>query len=264
MFLAPAVLLATLIIVSVALDRRLQARKQTDETAPEAPSITDRLARFGPSRDWFKSWRDKILRRQPGNLPQQFRAWITGVSETEAPLKQWLEGLSEDGWQAFTTYLVEFCSNMGFELAWLVRQQLDKNPELAQAATKVVLDYCRACQQAAEAQDDIEVYKTFRAFEQHPFRKKSQAFGQKLFAKLVEAGLASVSTEFLTASPKEAPQHMVRIINEVAEQNNEAFNRVLKEVVRDLDTESTAPQTSAAPATLRSEGQEGTAAASPA
>jgi len=186
---------------------------------------------------------DRLMRRKDPNLPGQFREWIAKTCADDPAVNNWVQGLSQEGLQAFTDHLSVFCSEMGFELAWVVQQQLETQPELAQTFAQVVSHYCRACHQAAATQDDLEVYKTLQAFERNPASRKTQAFGQKLFAKVVEAGLTSVSMpEYLISAPKEQQQYMVRAIREAAKTNHAVFNRLLKEVVRDSAPGSTAAQ----------------------
>ena len=186
---------------------------------------------------------DRLMRRKDPNLPGQFREWIAKTCADDPAVNNWVQGLSQEGLQAFTNHLSMFCHEMGFELAWVVQQQLEIQPELAQTFAQVVAHYCRACQQAAAAQDELEVYKTLQAFEHNPASKKTQAFGQKLFAKVVEAGLTSVSmSAYLIAAPKEQQQYMVRAIREAAKTNHTVFNRLLKEVVSDSAPASTGAQ----------------------
>ena len=177
---------------------------------------------------------DRLMWKKDPNLPGQFREWITKTCADDPSVNNWVQGLSQEGLQAFTDHLSVFCHETGFELAWVVQQQLEMQPELAQTFAQVVSHYCRACQQVATAQDELEVYKNLQAFEHNPASKKTQAFGQKLFAKVVEAGLTSVSmSEYLIAAPKEQQQYMVRAIREAAKTNHVVFNRLLKEVASD-------------------------------
>jgi len=192
---------------------------------------------------------DRLMRRKDPNLPGQFREWIAKTCADDPSVNNWVQGLSQEGLQAFTNHLSMFCHEMGFELAWVVQQQLEIQPELAQTFAQVVAHYCRACQQAAAAQDELEVYKTLQAFEHNPASKKTQAFGQKLFAKVVEAGLTSVSmSEYLIAAPKEQQQYMVQAIHEAAKTNHVVFNRLLKEVASDSAPASPVAQPATTPA----------------
>jgi len=253
-------------IAAVMLDRRWRAQRALKETTPAADAstsatasaeeasdatviskVTDRIASALSSvpmvGDRFTMVRDRLMRRKDPNLPGQFREWIAKACADDPSVNNWVQGLSPEGLQAFTDHLVVFCDEMGFELAWVVQQQLETQPELAQTFAQVVSHYCRACQQAAAAQDDLEVYKTLLAFEHNPASRKTQAFGQKLFAKVVEARLTSVSmSEYLTVAPKEQQQYMVRAIREAAKTNHTVFNRLLKEVASDSAPASTVAQ----------------------
>jgi hypothetical protein len=266
-FVAPTFLVVATSAASIALDRHWRTRRSSADTAPAAePStaapevaapvaapwiarVTDRVTAVLESLPLVG---DRLTWRKDSQELAQFQAWITRVCATDAALHDWVQGLSPEGLQAFAEHLAAFCADMGFELSWVVQQQFATHPALAQLSETVVVQYCRACQQATAAQDELELYKTLRAFEHNPASKKTQAFGQKLFAKVVEAGLTSVSMpEYLLAAPHEQQQTMVQAIREAAQTNPTVFNRLLKEVVEDAAPAvvPTAPpaSTSAAP-----------------
>jgi hypothetical protein len=166
---------------------------------------------------------------------------MNNVAADDTAVKEWLNGLSDEGIQAFTKHLETFCSDMGFELGWLVDHQLEPNPELQQMATAMVLNYCRACQLAALAQSDLEAYKKLKAFEQQPTNRKHQAFGEKLFAKVIEEGLVVGSvSDYLGAPPEQRARLMVEAFRKAAEKNPQAFSRVLRETVTATQASGTA------------------------
>jgi hypothetical protein len=242
-FLPLALLLVGVGAVSIIVEERLQAQKQRAATAhadeageaTAASSMTERL--------WseVKDWSDRIMHRTPADFPPRFRAWAVQVAADDRAVREWLNALSEEGLQAFTEHLVAFCSDMGFELSWLVEQQFDKHPELAQAAERIVLHYCRACLQAALTQEDLGVYKRLLAFEQDPFSRKNQAFGERLFAKVVEEGLvAAKMSEYFLAPPKERQQLAVAAIRQAAAKDSTAFNRAIKEIMGGRETAAAA------------------------
>jgi hypothetical protein len=263
-------LLLVLLVVAagtaaIILDRRWRAQRTLKEATPAADASTSATASAGEASDATVISKmtervtsalrsvpmvgDRLMRRKDPNLPGQFREWIAKTCADDPAVNNWVQGLSQEGLQAFTNHLSMFCHEMGFELAWVVQQQLEIQPELAQTFAQVVAHYCRACQQAAAAQDELEVYKTLQAFEHNPASKKTQAFGQKLFAKVVEAGLTSVSmSEYLIAAPKEQQQYMVQAIHEAAKTNHVVFNRLLKEVASDSAPASPVAQPATTPA----------------
>jgi hypothetical protein len=243
MYLAlPAAVLVTG-TAAIVLDRRWRARKSARVLVVETPQATDattsvedkgRRSFFTRLTGRVDSWRNRLTRRQPQDMRQQFHAWIANACADEASLCTWLQQLPEKEEQAFIDQVAVFCTERGFELPWVVEHCLEPYPELAQTAEQVVLHYCRACHQAATAQQDLDIYKTLLAFEHNPDDSKAQEFGHKLFAKIIEAGLTSFSmSEYLLAAPKEQQQYMVRAIREAAERHREAFYRLLKEITTD-------------------------------
>ena len=256
MHLIPLIVLIVAVgSVAVMLDRRWRVQEALKNTAPSTDASTsatasaedvsdvtvtskvlDRIASALSSvplvGDRLTMVHDRLRTRQDRNLPGQFREWIAKVCDDDPSVKDWVQGLSPEGLQAFTDHLAVFCHEMGFELAWMVQPELEMQPALTQTFTQVVRHYCRACHQAAAAQRELELYKTLLAFEHNPASSKTHAFGQKLFAKLVEARLTSVSiADYLTVTPKEQQQYMVRAIREAAKANQTEFNRLLKEVM---------------------------------
>ncbi len=122
---------------------------------------------------------------------------------------------------------------MGFELVWLVEQQLDKlDPHLNQTVQRIVSHYCRACQQAAASQGPLEVYRQLVSLEQHPGTRRNRAFGEQLLVKLAEAGLVTASASaFLAASVKERQRMITEALNEAASKDQAAFGRIVREVL---------------------------------
>ncbi len=240
-------------MLSIVVDRRMQARKQGAAAAPEAgtseatvvDTMSGALASLWSSLSSApKDWADRFIRKPPTDLPQNFRNWAVQAAGDDTEVADWLTELSDEGLQSFTEHVGRFCADMGFELSWLVEQQFDKNPKLAQDVGQVVLHYCRACRQAAGAQEELDPYKQLLSFEQNPSSKRSQVFGEKLFAKVVEAELTSQSMPtYLAASPKERAELMIEGIREAAVRDSESFNRVLRDVVVGHESAPTASET---------------------
>ena len=253
-WLAIVVLIVLCVIVSITLDRRRRARLQAEaanaapEAAPqaeEAPAETESVSaqavalasRFtdrvtsvvqgGPQALY-----NRIARRQPSDLPQRFQAWFANQAGAEAHVQAWIDSLPEDGLEAFTDHLAGFCSQMGFELAWLLEQDLNLYPDVANSATQIVLHYTNACQQAASAQADLKAYTMLKMFEQNPRDRKHQALVQALCAKLTDAGLVAVSMpEYMMATAKEQQQIAIDAINEAASKDHAAFLRIFQETL---------------------------------
>lgn len=243
-------------IVAALVDRRVQARKRAAAATPEdeAHRATAAAAVGGGIRDLY----NRIVHRTPSDLPQRFRTWGVKAAADDATVKDWLNGLTPEGLQAFTKNLAKFCSDMGFELSWLVEQPGDKNPEWVHVAERIVLHYCRACQQATIAQEDFEAHKRILEFEQNPSSKKNEAFGERLFAKLIEEDLATGSmSAYLLQPPIERRRRVREAIREAVAKDSVAFDRAVKGVVGGSEVRSPAANSSATSA-----GPEPTASAS--
>jgi hypothetical protein len=247
MYIFPLIiLLIGVAIASVVLDRRYQAKQLTtsDEDGAEdsentAPSLKDTIsqvsnrvvatAQLGP-----RGWYDKATGHKPSEMPQHFRSWVA-ASKADKKLKTWIEELSPESLQAFTEHVAIFCADMGCELAWLVEENVDDtpSPELTKTVEQIVLHYCQACHKAAQEQETFDAQHALQAFVQNPSSRKSQDFGRKLFAGLVDANLASVPmAEYLMASKKEQREHMTAAIQEATAKSQAAFTQVLKAVVK--------------------------------
>ncbi len=233
MVLVPLALLAVVVgAASIVVDRRLQKQEQLPTWGSMTEPIQETISSgIEAGTSWLQGWYDKVMNRQSAELPQQFHTWVANAPAANEDVRNWIASLSENSLQAFTDHLAIFCSDMGFELGELVEGKLNKNPQLAQDMSQVVLQYCWACQQAAVSQYDLNVYKQLLAFERNPDSRRNQAFGQALFVRLVENNLTSVTLSDYDAVPtNEKPQLILRAIDEVAEKDNEAFKRALQEV----------------------------------
>jgi hypothetical protein len=191
----------------------------------------------------YKGWIDKIRARKPEKaLPQQFREWATGASlgerkqlynslpEAAQAFTAWLDGLSAEETEAFSRRVSSFCSGLNLELAWLVDLQLDDEPELKQAVEEAVVLYCLARWKATQVQGDVKAFVTFQAWQDDPSRREHRELTQKLFSRLVEKGLiAAPPAEFFLASEEERQAHVVQAIRQVAEEDRQAVNTILKE-----------------------------------
>jgi len=218
------IVLVVVSLVAVWLDRRWQARQVSPTEEPAATATWS---------DWFKGLGSRFRRNKKAELAQQFQDWAKQSLEKEAGLRNWLTALSPEGIKALTEQLNAFCADLNVSLWWLVEQQLDSDPELKQKVEEIVVSYCRACWNAAQMQQELQVFETYHAFMQNPTHRKYREFSQDLYAKLVEAGLVESPrlSEVLLASTKKRQAYITKAIQEVAEKDRQAFNRVLEAVV---------------------------------
>ena len=155
-YLALAILVSVVAVISIILDRRWQTRQATKLSEPVEEEKIDSA---GSSRikGKFRAVRDSFGRRKQAKLAKQLQTWAaTNITDND-DLKDWFNNLSADGVTALTGQLSLFCSDLNLELDWLFGSELDEDPELKVVAERIVAAYCSACWQAAIAQGDLEV-----------------------------------------------------------------------------------------------------------
>lgn len=165
---------------------------------------------------------------QRPDLAHRFREWAITTLQQEPATTAWLAALSPKANLAFTQQVAEFCEEMGFDLAALVDGQLAQVPQAAQQATQIVRFYCNANYTAALSQTDFDATKRFLGYLRAPLQKSNQAFGQRLYTKLVEKQLVADNAG---ATPT-ADAQVVEAICQAASHNAAAFSAVLNEVIR--------------------------------
>ena len=176
-----------------------------------------------------QSWRQRIPFGKPKpSLAADFRVWLAEATAGEADLRDWLAGLRDDQFADFTDNVAGFCTSTGFELAWLVRAEFSLMPLLAENGGQVVVNYCRACLQAATAQAGLQSFRAYQEYTQNPGSRQGRVYGEKLLDRLLEAGLTTVSlSDFLGAAPKAKQQQVLQAIQSAAQKDPAAFHRVL-------------------------------------
>lgn len=165
-------------------------------------------------------------------LGATFRQWVMQAFEKEPELRAWLAGLSDEQLNALATHIDAFAREMGFELAWLLDQEMAQQPTLTQSLTRVVVDYCRACRNSVNLQEELEVYKTIRHYQQAPHSQPNRALGEALFGKLLEQGLTPIKVaDHLALPERERYQQVVATVQQVATDKPVILQKLVKEVV---------------------------------
>jgi len=207
-----------------------QVKALGSQTSEQAQALLDRLT---PKKS---------------TLPEEFRAWAIKAAKGEPELVKWLIGLRDQPFADFTSHVAAFATSVGFELEWLVRGEFEKMPQLAGNAQQVVVNYLRACQQAAVAQAELDHFRVYREYTQNPDSRKSRVYGEKLLDDLLQAGLTTVSlADFLGATPKNKQEQIFQAIQSAAEKDPAAFGRILKS----MHAEETAPAPQTEPASAQ-------------
>jgi hypothetical protein len=202
--------------------------------------------------------------RQPALPDDPVRAWLAGIFVDNPAERVWFASLTPDQFKLLRNELAGFCAELGFDLAWLVEQASFKPAVLEQTGKTIVTHYCRAVRAAVLVHDDLRALQRYQAFLDNPTSKENLAFGQQLFALLVDEGLATAATpELLMAGEKERQSFVVEAIQAAAAKDNVAFSTALKVVALGVaQTVPSAPATKA-PATVAPAMQNGASVASP-
>ena len=103
---------------------------------------------------WLRSGMAKATGTEHHDLLVRFVGWADAHLH-DAPLREWLGSLSEEGLVALVEELRLFCKGLGMELRWLVDDKLGDDPVLAHAIQQVVEHYCHACRIGLEAQHEV-------------------------------------------------------------------------------------------------------------
>lgn len=208
-----------------------QVKSLGTQTSEQAQSLLDRLT---PKKS---------------TLPGEFQVWAIGATEGEPELTKWLSGLGDQPFADFTSHVAAFATSVGFELEWLVRGEFDKMPQLAGSAQQVVINYLRACQQAAAAQSELDPFRAYREYIQNPDSRKSRVYGEQLLDQLLQAGLTTVSlADFLGATFKVKQEQVLQAIQSAAEKDPAAFGRILKSMYAEEASPASPPESASAQA----------------
>jgi hypothetical protein len=211
--------------IAIFVDRGIQARKK----AAQAETVQEQSQKGHLLQPVF-NLRNRLIGKNHEQA-KKFQAWVDAHID-DIELKAWLTGLSPQAASALSEQLADFCVNLGFELNWLLDDNLSQDPEIEQEALAVVTAYCRACWHAAQSYTDFELFKLLQDMKQAPFARKHRDLGRNLFGELVKREMAaSVPPELFLASEKERQEHMTRAIQQAAEANRDRFKAVLKDVL---------------------------------
>lgn len=233
-------------------DAKAQATSFLTQTSSQAQALTGKAANRvkalgSQTSEQAQALLDRLTPKK-STLPEEFRAWTIKATKGEPELTKWLMGLADQPFADFTSHVAAFATSVGFELEWVVRGEFEKMPQLAGNAQQVVVNYLRACQQAAAAQAELDHFRVYREYTQNPDSRKSRVYGEKLLDDLLQAGLTTVSlADFLGATPKNKQEQIFQAIQSAAEKDPAAFSRILKS----MHAEETAPASQPEPASAQ-------------
>lgn len=142
----------------------LKLDSQLSHLAGEAKSFADDL------RGWIRSGVSRVTGAQRQALAERFAAWAEKNPSSEAnagkaELGQWIGDLDQQGREALTEQLTDFCSAFEIDLAWLVDGELKDWPQLESSLGSMVVRYCLACKAAVDADDELQHFRHRRVWQ---------------------------------------------------------------------------------------------------
>jgi hypothetical protein len=124
-------------------------------------------------RRWVRNSVNRVTGADRRALAKRFATWIDqGQEPSPAPepnpdkaeLRLWLDELDQQGREALTEQLCDFCEAFEIELAWLVDGELAQSPELEASLGKMVLRYCLACKAAVDCDAELQKFRHRRVW----------------------------------------------------------------------------------------------------
>ena len=231
LFLAIVILLVIIVAFEIERRWRLGQKEKAEEAEPVEKPAAEEAGVASKVSAGFKNLREKVTGKRP-DLYKQFQSWAAESLTDQKQLKDWLTSLSPEEAQSFTNQLASFCTTLNLDLAWLVDKKLDKDPALEQSAKTIVVSYCQACWQAAQAQPDLKAFDTLLSITQPSSNKAQKALKQKLFTELVKQKMAeAISPELFLAPEEEREAYMTESIQKAADKDRQKFNGILKQVM---------------------------------
>lgn len=186
------------------------------------------------SVNWFDGLRqrgDSLL--TPSYLPETgaFKAWIKQELNDHPRLCEWLLALPDQGLQALTQQLAEFCQELSINLTWLVNGDLKREPELEMVARDVVIAYCDACLKAVKVQAELAEFSRYQANLDRLAQPRNREVSQRLLEQLRAHHLAPpAQPDLMLASEYERYQYVLSTLKKASLQDPETFDKLMAEV----------------------------------
>lgn len=124
-------------------------------------------------RGWVHSGLNRVTGADRRALAERFATWIEQGTDPDADpdpntdkaeLRGWIDELDQQGREALTEQLADFCDAFEIELAWLVDGELTAWPKLEATLGKMVFRYCLACKAAVDSDDEFRKFRHHRVW----------------------------------------------------------------------------------------------------
>jgi hypothetical protein len=158
--------------------------------------------------------------RKHKQLPALLLAWAE--QRDRHGVGAWLQRLSVKELKLLTKDVAVFTRDMGFDLLWVVDQQIDE-VNLRDEVGHMVFSYIEAFYRAAILQDDMHLYVTLVDFLNNLSRRRYQAQAQAVFKQLIDDGvIPRSSAELIFARKSKRIKHVEQAILQAAQSDRTA------------------------------------------
>lgn len=173
-------------------------------------------------------------------LPQKFGAWVANLPSANAKqLTERLALLPQPHFTLLTEQIADFCSDLNFELSWLIDGKVQRDPKLQQELTAVVVDHALVQWRAMALQADLYTFMTVELWLQESTVTTHREMARQLFTLLSEHDLVEISPNMFLATDAERIDYTIKLVRDVATTKREAFQEVVREMLAINDTAAT-------------------------
>ena len=171
----------------------------------------------------------KLEKVKGADLNSAFCAWVAQQESGEAG--SWLATLDEKQQKHVTKEMAGFCEDAGFELGWVVQNQID-NDVLQRALGQSILHNLNGFHRASIVQPLLTLYKTtvdwLNNLSSRKYRKETRA----IYTRLVHAGkIPPASANALLDSNKNRWQHVTAALHDAYEREPKAVESEVQRVI---------------------------------
>lgn len=173
-------------------------------------------------------------------LVSAFCAWV--AQQESGAAGSWLATLDAPQQKHITQEIASFCEDAGFELGWVVQNQLD-NAELDEALGQAMLHHLNGLHQASAAQPLLTRYKTTVTWLNNLSARKYRTDTRAIYTRLVHAGnIPPASADALLDNNKNRWQHVTNALHTAYQSDPDAVVDAVQAVML-----SDAPDTEKSP-----------------
>lgn len=169
--------------------------------------------------------------------PAAFRAWV--AQQDWADTNTWLASLDEKGLTNITSEMAAFCEDAGFDLAWLIQNQINKEA-LRETLENAVRLNLQAFHHASRVQPSLTLYKTLVDWLQKPTSRKYRHDTRAIYSQLAQEGvIPPASADALLDTNKNRWQHVTDALHTAYRNDPNAVERAVQTIILTEDASAT-------------------------